>query len=75
MLRLVKIDYDEFIKDVYKEYLKLFPKEERKSLENLKQLFTKKLLNFVKIIEKCRLFNLCYFKKCSLGFIRLFCNL
>lgn len=49
-MKLVSIDIKEFKKDVYADYKKLFPEEERKDFKWLKSSFEKGITIFLKII-------------------------
>ena len=49
---LVLIDYKEFKKNIYKDYVKIFPKEQRKTLSKLEDMYKRNILNIYKIIEK-----------------------
>lgn len=48
-MELIKVDYQELKKDIYQYYLELFPRNERKTLHDLKKQYLKNILNFVKI--------------------------
>ncbi len=48
-ITLENIDINEFKNIVYPEYLKLFPKEERKSLEEIEKNYDKGIAKFIKI--------------------------
>lgn len=52
MLNLVAISYKDFKKEIYQYYLELFPKDERKTLRDLKLEYKKGILKFVKIIDE-----------------------
>lgn len=49
-MELVSIDIKEFKKDVYEDYKKLFPEEERKAFKHLKSSFEKGITTFLKIM-------------------------
>ena len=49
---LKDIDIEEFKNIVYPEYLKLFPKSERKSLELIQKTYNQGIANIIKIVEK-----------------------
>ena len=49
-MELVSIDIKEFKKDVYEDYKKLFPEEERKAFKHLKSSFEKGITTFIKIV-------------------------
>lgn len=51
-MELKLIEINEFKKDIYKHYKKMFPRAERKSYKNLKRGYNNKITNFYKIIEK-----------------------
>lgn len=49
---LVLTDYKEFKKNIYKDYVKIFPKNERKTLSKLEDMYKRNILKIYKIIEK-----------------------
>lgn len=50
-MNLINIGIEEFKKEVYPEYIKIFPKEERKELKTIEQNYDKKITKFIKICE------------------------
>ena len=42
---LVLIDYKEFKKNIYKDYVKIFPKEQRKTLSKLEDMYKRNTLH------------------------------
>ena len=50
-MNLINIEIQEFKKEVYPEYIKIFPKEERKELKTIEQNYDKKITKFIKICE------------------------
>ena len=50
-MNLINIGIEEFKKEVYPEYIKIFPKEERKELKTVEQNYDKKITKFIKICE------------------------
>lgn len=50
-MRLVFTNMEEFKKIIYPEYLKLFPKLERKSLKDIEKSFLKNITKIIKITE------------------------
>lgn len=50
-MNLINIGIEEFKKEVYPEYVKIFPKEERKELKTIEQNYDKKITKFIKICE------------------------
>lgn len=50
-MRLVFTDMEEFKKIIYPEYLKLFPKLERKTLKDIENSFLKNITKIIKITE------------------------
>lgn len=51
MLRLTEINFKEFKKEIYPKYVKLFPKNERKSLYYIKKPYLKGITKLVKIVD------------------------
>lgn len=51
MLELKKANVKEFKKNLYSQYMKLFPKNERKPLSMLKECYVKKILTILEIID------------------------
>lgn len=49
---LVLTDFKDFKKNIYKDYVNIFPKDERKTLVTLEDMYKRKILNIYKIIEK-----------------------
>lgn len=49
---LVLTDFKDFKKSIYKDYVNIFPKDERKTLVTLEDMFKRKILSIYKIIEK-----------------------
>ena len=49
---LVLTDYKEFRKKIYKDYVKIFPKTERKNLSKLEDMNKRNILKIYKVIEK-----------------------
>ena len=43
-MNLINIGIEEFKKEVYPEYIKIFPKEERKELKTIEQNYDKKII-------------------------------
>ena len=50
-MNLINIGIEEFKKEVYPEYIKIFPKEERKELKTIEQNYDKKITKLIKICE------------------------
>ena len=50
-MNLVNIEIEEFKKEVYPEYIKIFPKEERKELATIEKNYNKKITKLIKICE------------------------
>ena len=50
-MNLINIGIEAFKKEVYPEYIKIFPKEERKELKIIEQNYDKKITKFIKIYE------------------------
>lgn len=50
-MNLINIGIEEFQKEVYPEYIKIFPKEERKELKTIEENYDKKITKFIKICE------------------------
>lgn len=50
-MNLINIEMEEFKKEIYPEYVKIFPKEERKELKTIEQNYDKKITKFIKICE------------------------
>ena len=50
-MNLINIGIEAFKKEVYSEYIKIFPKEERKELKIIEQNYDKKITKFIKICE------------------------
>ena len=50
-MKLINIGIENFKKEIYPEYIKIFPKEERKELKTIKQNYDKKITKFIKICE------------------------
>lgn len=52
---LKKVDIKEFKKDLYEEYKKIFPKEERKTYEDIERSYNKNITDIIEIIvdEQC----------------------
>lgn len=50
-MNLINIGIEKFKKEVYPEYIKIFPKEERKELKTIEQNYDKKITKFIKICE------------------------
>ena len=50
-MNLINIGIEAFKKEVYPEYIKIFPKEERKELKIIEQNYDKKITKFIKICE------------------------
>lgn len=51
MIKLLNINIKEFKKVVYPKYLKLFPKEERKSIETIENSFNNGITKLIEIID------------------------
>ena len=51
MLKLEEIDFTEFKNDIYKYYLELFPKNERRTLRQIEIPYTKNIMKLVKILD------------------------
>lgn len=52
MIELKSVDIREFKKNLYFQYMKLFPKNERKPLSLLKKCYVKKILTILEIIDE-----------------------
>ena len=52
MVELTNANTTEFKESVYPEYVKLFPKEERKSYKILDESYRKGILNVIKIMHE-----------------------
>ena len=50
-MNLINIGIEAFKKEVYSEYIKIFPKEERKELKTIEENYDKKITKFIKICE------------------------
>ena len=50
-MNLINIEIEEFKKEVYPEYIKIFPKEERKELATIEKNYNKKITKLIKICE------------------------
>ena len=50
-MNLINIGIEEFKKEIYPEYIKIFPKEERKELKTIEQNYDKKITKLIKICE------------------------
>ena len=50
-MNLTNIEIEEFKKEIYPEYIKIFPKEERKELKTIEENYDKKITKFIKICE------------------------
>ncbi len=51
MIQLINVDIEEFKKTIYPEYVKIFPKEERKELQNIEKNYDKEITKFIKICK------------------------
>ena len=51
MIELKSVDIKEFKKNLYSQYMKLFPKNERKLLSLLKECYVRKILTILEIID------------------------
>ena len=51
MIELKSVDIKEFKKNLYSQYMKLFPKNERKPLSLLKECYVRKILTILEIID------------------------
>ena len=51
-MELKKVDVKEFQKNLYKEYKKIFPSDERKSLGHIKKLFVRGNLEILEILDE-----------------------
>lgn len=51
MIKLINIEMTEFKEIVYPEYVKLFPKEERKPYKMIEESYQKGILNIIKIVD------------------------
>lgn len=51
MIELKSVDIKEFKKNLYSQYMKLFPKNERKPLSFLKECYVRKILTILEIID------------------------
>ena len=51
MIKLREINYETFKKDVYQEYTKLFPKNERQTKRKLKKAYNQGILKFIQIFN------------------------
>lgn len=51
MIKLIKIDIKEFEEKIYEEYIKLFPEEEQRDWENIKNSYNKGIEKFYKIVK------------------------
>lgn len=50
-MNLINIGIEEFEKEIYPEYIKIFPKEERKELKTIEENYDKKITKIIKICE------------------------
>lgn len=50
-MQLVNVDIKQFKEIIYPEYIKIFPKEERKELKTIEQNYDKKITKLIKICE------------------------
>ncbi len=51
MIQLINVDIEEFKKTIYPKYVKIFPKEERKELQNIEKNYDKEITKFIKICK------------------------
>ena len=51
-MELKKVDVKEFQKSLYKEYKKIFPSDERKSLGHIKKFFVRGNLEILEILDE-----------------------
>lgn len=51
MIELKSVDIKEFKKNLYSQYMKLFPKNERKPLSLLRECYVRKILTILEIID------------------------
>ena len=49
-MQLVKVNMDEFKKDIYPEYLKLFPEDEQKPYQLIEKSVNSDIMNILKIV-------------------------
>ena len=61
MIDVIEINIEEFEKDIYSEYLKLFPEDEQRPLNKLRNTFNRGVEKFYKIV----------FEKKTIGFFLL----
>ena len=50
MIDVIEINIEDFEKDIYSEYIKLFPEDEQRSLSKLRNTFNKGVEKFYKIV-------------------------
>ncbi len=51
MIQLVNVNIEEFKRVVFPQYIKLFPKEERKSYEEIEKSFNKNITKIIEIVD------------------------
>ena len=60
MIDVIEINIEDFEKDIYSEYIKLFPEDEQRPLSKLRNTFNKGVEKFYKIVLESRFTKLFY---------------
>ncbi len=56
-MQLIKVDINEFEKNLYSKYEEIFPSNERKPLGHIKNLYNKGFLEIIEILDEEEIFQ------------------